>query len=357
MIEQRNSFIQDLLITEKLDALLIFGLPNIRYLSGFTGTDGVLLINASESVFLTDSRYLAQAEKQVCVDRVHCYNKKLQALADELSTADSHRVGFDADIVSVSLFEDLAKLADHIDWCPLSTQLQALRGVKSPEELFALKSAANLNQQAFAAVLPLIQPGINEREIALELEFALKRLGGESNAFDFIVASGLRGALPHGVATEKKLIAGELITIDFGTRVDGYHSDETVTLAIGKVDRKLRQIFDIVLEAHDSALAAIHPDMAICDLDAVARDFIASKGYGDYFGHSLGHGVGLEVHEYPAVSSRSEQKLLEGMVITVEPGIYIPDLGGVRIEDTVVVTAGGFESLTKIPKQFKQIDI
>jgi len=357
VIERGNSFIQDLLITEKLDALLIFGLPNIRYLSGFTGTDGVLLINASESVFLTDSRYLDQAQKQVNADRVSCYKNKLQALADELTKAGSNRVGFDADVVSVSLFEGLAKLADHVDWCPLSPQLQALRGVKAPEELIALKSAANLNQQAFTAVLPLIQPGISEREIALELEFTLKRLGGEANAFDFIVASGPRGALPHGVATAKKLHAGDLVTIDFGTRVDGYHSDETVTLAIGKVDRKLRQIFDIVLEAHDSALAVIRPDMAICDLDAVARDFIAAKGYGDYFGHSLGHGVGLEIHEYPAVSSRSEQKLLAGMVITVEPGIYIPGVGGVRIEDTVVVTAGGFESLTKIPKQFKQIDI
>ncbi|MEA3363334.1 MAG: aminopeptidase P family protein [Thermodesulfobacteriota bacterium] len=357
MIEQRNSFIQDLLITEKLDALLIFGLPNIRYLSGFTGTDGVLLIVASESVFLTDSRYLAQAQKQVSVDRIHCYKNKLQALADELSETGSQRVGFDGDMVSVSLFKNLSNLVDTIDWCPLSTQLQSLRGVKTPEELIALKAAANLNQQAFAAVLPLIQPGITEREIALELEFALKRLGGEANAFDFIVASGARGALPHGVASEKKLFGGDLVTIDFGTRVDGYHSDETVTLAIGKVDRKLRQIFDIVLEAHDSALAAIQPNMAICDLDVVARDFIAMKGYGEYFGHSLGHGVGLEVHEYPAVSSRSEEKLLEGMVITVEPGIYIPDLGGVRIEDTVVVTAGGFESLTKIPKQFKQIDI
>ena len=163
--------------------------------------------------------------------------------------------------------------------------------------------------------------------------------------------------MPHGVASDKKLLAGELVTIDFGTRVDGYHSDETVTLAIGEVDRKLRQIFDIVLEAHDSALAMIQPGLAICDLDAVARDFIVSRGYGEYFGHGLGHGVGLEVHEYPAVSSRSDQRLIEGMVITIEPGVYIPGTGGVRIEDTVVVTKDGFEALTSIPKQFKQLDL
>lgn len=357
MIEQRDQFIQKILGSEKLDALLIFGLTNIRYLTGFTGTDGVLLMRPDESVFLTDSRYFSQAQEQVSTDRIDCYNNKLQAVADELSSGGCKRVGFDADIISVAMFEGITELTGPIEWCPLNTQLQALRGVKTEKELAALKVAANLNHQAFDAVLPLIQPGVTEREIALELEIALKRFGGEANAFDFIVASGIRGALPHGVASEKKLVAGDLVTIDFGTRIDGYHSDETVTLALGEVDRKLRQIFDIVLEAHDSALAAIQPEMPICDLDAVARDYIASKGYADYFGHSLGHGVGLDVHEYPAVSARSEQKLLAGMVITIEPGIYIPEVGGVRIEDTVVVTTEGFEALTSIPKQFRQINI
>lgn len=358
MIELRHRFIQDILISEKLDTLLIFGSANIRYLSGFTGTDGILLIKPDKSLFLTDSRYLSQAQKQVSTDRICCYKNKLQAIADELTTYGSKRIGFDADIVSVSLYEQLVGIVDDsLDWCSLSTQLQPLRGVKATDELSSLKAAADLNCQAFEAVIPLIKPGVTEREIALELEFALKRLGGESNAFDFIVASGVRGALPHGVASDKKLLAGELVTIDFGTRVEGYHSDETVTLAIGDVDRKLRQIFDIVLEAHDLALAAIEPGMAICDLDAVARDYIVSKGYGKYFGHGLGHGVGLEVHEYPAVSSHSDQRLIEGMVITIEPGIYIPDTGGVRIEDTVVVTVDGFEALTSIPKQFKQLDL
>lgn len=358
MIEARKTFVQDLLISEKLDALLIFGLANIRYLCGFTGTDGVLLIQLNESVFFTDSRYFSQAQKQVNADRIHSYKNKLKAVTDELLSSGCKRVGFDAEVVSVALFEELTALtSDSLDWYPLSLQLRALRGVKTAAELISLKSAANLNHQAFDLVLPLICPGCTEREIAFELEFALKRLGGESNAFDFIVASGVRGALPHGVASDKKLLPGELVTIDFGTRIDGYHSDETVTLALGEVDRKLRQIYDIVLEAHDSALAAIQPGMAICDLDAVARDYIQSKGYGEFFGHSLGHGVGLEVHEYPAVSARTQQKLLEGMVITIEPGIYLPGIGGVRIEDTVVVTGDGFEALTSIPKQFQQLSL
>lgn len=357
MIEQRNHLIWNILLVEKLDAVLIFGLPNIRYLCGFTGTDGVLLIKPNESIFLTDSRYFDQAQNQVKADRVICYNNKLKAIADALSVCAGRQVGFDADVVSVALFEELSVALEGVNLCGLSRQLLSLRGIKSLDELAALKSAAQLNYQAFERVVPLIRAGVTEREIALELEYTLKRLGGEANAFDFIVASGVRGALPHGVASDKQLLTGELVTIDFGTRIDGYHSDETVTVAIGVVDRKLRQIFDIVLEAHDSALAAIQSGMAICDLDAVARDFIASAGFEEYFGHGLGHGVGLEVHEYPAVSSRSEQNLVEGMVITIEPGIYVPELGGVRIEDTVVVTEDGFEALTSIPKQFRQLSL
>jgi len=354
--KQNIQFIRALFLAEKLDALVVFGLPNMRYLCGFTGTDGVLLITLDKSIFLTDSRYIEQAQKQVTADQISCYGSKLPALIEHLTTLKSYRVGFEAESVSVALYDDLVDLApDSLKWCPLGAALKALRGVKTEEELVALKSAADLNQQAFSAVLPMIVPGVRETEIALELEISLRHLGGEANAFDFIVASGSRGALPHGVASSKKLQEGELVTIDFGTRVAGYHSDETVTLAIGQIDRKLRQIFDIVLEAHDSALAFIRPEVAICELDAVARDIISAAGFGKYFGHGLGHGVGLEIHEYPGITPRSSRKLREGMVFTVEPGIYIPDIGGVRIEDTVVVTADGFELLTSIPKQFKQL--
>lgn len=356
MINQPDQLIHDLLQAEELDAILIFGLPNVRYLSGFTGSDGVLLIKPDETVFLTDSRYLTQAQDQVKASRIHCYKKKLAAIAEELLNFDCKRVGFDAEAISVARYEDLAKTASLVAWFPLSTKLETLRGIKTTSELASLTTAANLNHQAFELTLPFIKPGITEQQIALELEFNLKRLGGETNAFDFIVASGIRGALPHGVASNKKLQSGELVTIDFGTRINGYYSDETVTLALGNIDRKLRQIFDIVLEAHDLALAAIRPGLPICNLDAVARNFIASNGYGECFGHGLGHGVGLEVHEYPIVSSRNEQSLLAGMVITVEPGIYIPEIGGVRIEDAIVVTETGFDALTSIPKQFKQLN-
>ena len=357
MNQNRLFFIRNLQQTEGLSATIIFGLTNIRYLSGFTGTDGVLLFVGNETVFLTDSRYITQARAQVKADRVVCYKNKLQSIADELVSLGAVRVGFDAEAVCVAVFDELRELCgNQMHWLPLKKQLQSLRGKKDLRELDCLKAAAQLNYDAFQKILPLIKPGISEKKIALELEIALKRLGGEANAFDFIVASGTRGALPHGVASDKLLAAGELITIDFGTCVGGYFSDETVTLAVGEVSGKLRQIFDIVLEAHDLALAAIKPGMHIKELDAVARGYIDDMGYGGYFGHGLGHGVGLEIHEYPTVSSRSTDLLVEGMVITVEPGIYIPDFGGVRIEDTVVVTANGFQSLTSIDKHYCELN-
>jgi Xaa-Pro aminopeptidase len=196
-----------------------------------------------------------------------------------------------------------------------------------------------------------------ERDISLALEYALKRRGGEEKAFDFIVASGPRGAMPHGVASERVIRDGELVTIDFGTRVRGYHSDETVTVAVGEVPRKLREIYTLVLDAHDRALKQVRPGVPLSELDGLARRHIGDGGYGDFFGHGLGHGVGLEIHESPTVSSRSEEIATEGMVITIEPGIYVPDLGGVRIEDMVLVTATGQRCLTRIPKDFRTLAV
>lgn len=356
MPEHSSQFIHNLFCLEKLDALLIFNRADIRYLCGFSGSDAVLVLMSEQSIFMTDSRYLKQAQLEVSADQIDCYKNKLEAVASQLAAKKCRSIGFDARHLTVAQHRDLKKLTD-VHGCtliPLFDQLETLRSIKSSTELTALKKAADLNRKAFEMVLPMITAGISERSVALELEFALKRLGGEVNAFDYIVASGVRGALPHGIASDKLIADGELVTIDFGTRCDGYHSDETVTLAVGDIRRNLRQIFDIVLEAHDLALAAIRPGVRICDLDAVARDLIGAKGYGDFFGHGLGHGVGLEVHEYPALSSRNHAELMPGMVITIEPGIYLPDVGGVRIEDTVVVTAGGHECLTSIPKKFLQ---
>jgi Xaa-Pro aminopeptidase len=234
---------------------------------------------------------------------------------------------------------------------PLGAALDDLRVIKSMDELQLLARCSEIASEALLGVLASIKPGAREREVALALEFAMRRTGADDKSFDFIVASGPRGALPHGKAGDKVIQAGELVTIDFGAVYAGYHSDETVTVAVGTPDSRQMEIYTTVKDAHDKAMEAVRPGIGLKELDGVARQFIEERGYGAYFGHGLGHGVGLEVHEKPTVSFRSDQTAEEGMVFTIEPGIYIPGWGGVRIEDTVVVTMDGCRPLSKVPKQ------
>lgn len=355
VIASRKQKIEQLLTEANVDAFVFFDLVNIRYLCNFSGTDGALIISKDTATFLSDSRYQTQARQQVTADSVLCYQKKLDGVVGELKRLGIKRVGFESEFLTVSLWQEFQEqTTDQIEWVPVGKPLKSLRTIKDSDEIASLEEAAILHQQAFEEIKPLLVPGTSEMELALALEFTLKRSGGEAKAFDYIVASGKRGAMPHGLASDKKLCSGELVTIDFGTRINGYHSDETVTVAIGEVDNKSREIYDTVLCAHDQALSAVKPGISMVALDAIARDFIKQQGYGEYFGHGLGHGVGLEIHEYPAISPTSEGLLEEGMVITIEPGIYVPDVGGVRIEDTVVVTSDGFRCLTRLAKEFQQ---
>lgn len=356
MIKDRIPPARDLLQKCGLDAFVFFHPPNIRYLCGFSGTDGALVVTGSEDCFLTDSRYTTQARGQVTADRIEEYQVKLDGVLAFLQERGALRIGFEAETLPFATAEKLKEKGDAaIEWVPVTREVLCLRGVKGAQEISALKEASRISAEAFEEIVPLIRPGAVEREIALALEFAMKRRGGEEKAFDFIVASGERGAMPHGIASEKALQAGELVTLDFGVRFQGYHSDETVTVAVGEVSGKLREIFDTVLEAHDRAMEQVRPGVALRELDAVARNLIRDRGYGDFFGHGLGHGVGLEVHEFPTVSPRAEEIAAEGMVFTIEPGIYIPELGGVRIEDMVQVTAEGYRRLTRIPKAFRAL--
>lgn len=339
-----------------LDAFVFFDLKNIRYCCDFSGTDGAYVYSLDRDWFLSDSRYQEQAKNQVSAVEKVCYKNKFDALVDLLSDSGFKRIGFEADTLTVAQLEELTKRAGpRLEWVAVAEQIRPLRGVKSEAELALLQQAADLNAAAFAEIEPLIRPGVSEKTLAFELEFALRRLGGEERAFEFIVASGPRGAMPHGVASDRILQTDELVTLDFGTRVNGYHSDETVTLGLGEVADELRSIYAIVLEAHDLAQEKAAPGMPLAELDAVAREHIDAAGYGEYFGHGLGHGVGLDIHEYPTVSGRSQDCLQEGMVITIEPGIYLPGRGGVRIEDTVVITATGCRALTRIPKKYRTL--
>jgi Xaa-Pro aminopeptidase len=355
MITNRQQRALALLAEHKLDALVVCARENLRYLCGFTGSDAALLLTPDASLFLTDSRYTTQALAQVTADRVVEYRVQVDGIAAALRNAGVRRIGFESSLAYGKVNDLRTKGETTWEWFPLREELEAVRLIKSAEELAAIETAAQLNALAFAEVEPLIRPGAVERELALALEFALKRRGAEEKAFDFIVASGPRGALPHGVASNRRIVEGELVTLDFGCRVDGYHADETVTVAVGMVSDELRRIFDTVLVAHDRAVSAVAPGVPLVEIDRVARDYITSAGYGEFFGHGLGHGVGLEVHEAPTVSPRSKAVVQEGMVFTVEPGIYLPDTGGVRIEDMILATSAGARVLTRLPKQFRNL--
>jgi Xaa-Pro aminopeptidase len=352
---QRRQKVVNLLLELNLEALVFCQPENLRYLCGFSGSDGALVVTSDHLVFLTDSRYTTQSHEEVSADSIDEYKTKVSGIIARLFSFGVSHIGFEAELAYGVACELREKGDSSWQWLHLKNELHCLRLHKSFDEINLLAGAADLNLTAFSEISGLIRPGTKEKEIALALEFALKRLGAEEKAFDIIVASGLRGALPHGVASDKTLAEGELLTIDFGCRLSAYHSDETITLALGDVSAELRNVYDVVLEAHDRALDAVAPGVALVELDRVARDHIRFCGYGDYFGHGLGHGVGLAVHEAPVVSPNSKAIAEAGMVFTVEPGIYVPGVGGVRIEDMVLVTADGHQVLTKIPKTFCNI--
>lgn len=351
MLKNRVSSAREYLERFGVEAIVFLGLPNIRYLAGFTGSDGALILGKEKEWFLTDSRYTTQASLEVAEAGVIEYRIKTEGIAALLTAESVKKAGFEAEQTTVALWQALTEALPDVELIPIGAELDDLRIRKDPEELRSLAGSADIASQALLDILDSIRPGVPEREVALALEFAMKRAGAQEKSFDFIVASGPRGALPHGKASDKKIQAGELVTLDFGAIYRGYHSDETVTVAVGTPDNRQKEIYSIVRDAHDKALEAVKPGISLKELDGIARRHIEAKGYGNYFGHGLGHGVGLEVHEKPTVSFRGEQSAWEGMVFTIEPGIYIPDWGGVRIEDTVVVTQEGCRLLTSVSKE------
>jgi Xaa-Pro aminopeptidase len=351
MLNNRVSSARRYLERFGVEAIIFLGLPNIRYLAGFTGSDGALILGKDKEWFLTDSRYTTQASLEVAEAGVVEYRIKTEGIAALLTAESVTRAGFESEQTTVAFLQTLTAALPDVELIPIGAELDDLRIRKDPEELRSLAGSAEIASQALLGILDLIRPGVPEREVALALELAMKRAGAQEKSFDFIVASGSRGALPHGKASDKAIQTGELVTIDFGAVYQGYHSDETVTVAVGSADSRQKEIYSIVKDSHDKALEAVKPGISLKELDNIARRYIEAKGYGNYFGHGLGHGVGLEVHEKPTVSFRSEQTAGEGMVFTIEPGIYIPDWGGVRIEDTVVVTQDGCRLLTSVPKE------
>ncbi len=335
----------------KVDALLITVRENVRYLSGFTGSSGSLILTRQEAYFLTDSRYATQARDEVKGVRIKIYKREIEDTVSFIKRLRLKRLGFEARGI---IYETYGKLKDGLHGkrlVPLSKDIEGIRSVKDTGEIRHIKRAARLASIGFQTAINRIIPGSVESEVALDAEMAMKKNGAQGLSFDIIVASGKRGALPHGKASDKKIRKSEFVIVDLGARYNGYHSDETCTFVVGRAGREQKRVYQIVKDAHDMAIDAVRPGVKASSIDAAARDFIKKTGYGKYFGHGAGHGVGLAVHEWPSISPYSDVMIEEGMVFTIEPGIYIPQWGGVRIEDMVLVTRSGCEVLTEMSKE------
>ncbi len=356
----RLTTLREILTTEALDAILITQPENRRYLSGFTGSAGVLLISQEQAVLATDFRYYEQVERQAPDFHLAKVTGKFETiLPDLIQQVGAKRVGFESAHLTVDQHQQWQKIAENavstsrFELVPTKELVEKIRAVKDESELSKMKSAIALADEAIAHIAGFIEPGMTEKAVAWELEVFMRTRGAEKLAFSTIVGSGPNGALPHAGVSERVIQAGEPIVIDMGAVIDGYHSDLTRTICTGRPDDKFREIYDIVLEAQLTAEQNIRPGMQGKQADAIARQVIEEAGYGENYGHGLGHGVGLAVHEKPSAGRLSEDVLEPGMVFTVEPGIYLPGWGGVRIEDVVVLRGSGVEVLTQASKELK----
>lgn len=334
----------------KVDALLITRLVNVRYLTGFTGSNAQLLLSA-EPVLFTDARYDEQSSKEAADLSRRIYQ---EAFRDELPAvlrdAGTFRLGFERHGVTYEGYEGLAKL-EGVELVPVGPEVERLRWEKDAEEIARLERAQEITDAAFEEVVGTLAEGMTEREAAFELELAMRRQGAERIGFDTIAAFGESAAEPHHHPTDRALARGDLVKLDFGCVVEGYHSDMTRTVAFGEPGEELRKVYDVVARAQRAGEEAVRAGIAGREADEAARRLIEEAGYGDRFGHSLGHGVGLEIHEGPTLRRKSEDLLPTNAVVTVEPGIYLPGLGGVRIEDAVVVEEGGCRPLPSTSKE------
>lgn len=342
---------------EKLDAILISNAENRRYLSGFAGTAGWLFITRSAAALATDFRYIEQAGLQAPGYRIDRIGSKLDWLPKLLAEHGVKQAGFEADNLTVAQFDRVNEALKEAKDLPSDTQLNptkgitlGLRAVKDPEEINVLSRAVQIGDEAFEEVSKTLQPGIAEEEVGWRIEQAVRKRGAEAVSFDTIVGCGANAARPHHRAGKDLIREGQTIVIDMGARYQGYCSDLTRTVVLGKPDAQVKKVYDIVLAAQLAAIEMVRPGMTGAECDGIARKVIQEAGYADAFGHSLGHGVGLEVHESPGVGPNSQGRLEEGMAFTIEPGIYLTGWGGVRIEDVVVLESGRARVVSKAPK-------
>ena len=337
-----------------LDAILVTRPENQRYLSGFTGGDGMLLITQSDTLLLTDFRYYEQvAEEAPNFELVKSGSQVPQVLKQLVKKHGIRTLGFESTHVPFARYQEWKKATRGVKWVPTQDAVESLRMIKDAGELAAIKKAIAIGDAACDHIREFVQPGITEKQVAWELESYMRTHGAERLAFPLIVGSGPNGAKPHAVLEDRPLQMGEAIVLDLGATVDGYNSDLTRTICLGKPDKETQEIYDIVLRAQLAAEERAKPGMKGQEVDALARKVIDDAGYAERFGHTLGHGVGLAVHEGPSAGPKATMIFEPGMVCTIEPGIYLPGRGGVRIEDLVLFTANGVEVLTHARKELQ----
>ncbi|MEJ7172995.1 Xaa-Pro peptidase family protein [Staphylococcus caprae] len=341
--------VHEILNHKRLDAMIVLSDFNRRYLSGFTGTSGALIITHNKNYLVTDFRYIEQATKQAPeFEIINRQNGLITEIKNILEQAQLSNIGFEGHQISYDTYVELNK--GMITLISISDSIDKIREVKSEEEIKLIRKAAEIVDKTYDYILTVVKVGMSEREIKALLESKMLELGADGPSFDTIVASGYRGALPHGVASDKLIEKGDMITLDFGAYYRGYCSDITRTFAIGEPDPKMKEIYNIVLSSQIKAIDEIRPGMTVQEADALSRDYIDAHGYGQEFGHSLGHGIGLDIHEGPLLSKNSTGELQVNNCVTIEPGIYVDGLGGVRIEDDILITENGCDVFTKCTK-------
>lgn len=352
MIRQRLKAVRVLMTSLRLQSMLVTELAHVRYLTGFSGSCGLCLITQTRQFFITDRRYKSQAPQEVLGFKIIIAKQNLfPLLAERKLIPSKSRIGFESQNISVADINSLKKLLPGRHFIPATSILENVTAIKDDKEIDLIRYAASISDKVFKKLLTLVRPGVRECDIAAEISYLHRKYGAECDAFDPIVASGERGALPHARASEKKIRHGELVVLDFGCRYRGYNSDITRTLAVGNPSAEMKKIYRIVLDAQRKAIEAVRSGVTARSIDAIARKHIRQNGYGRYFIHSLGHGLGIHVHDPLRVSAVSTAVLKIGNVMTIEPGIYIPGRGGVRIEDDIVVRENGCDILTTSSKE------
>jgi Xaa-Pro aminopeptidase len=347
----RISKLLEIIQDKNLDAIFINHLPNIRYLTGFSGSSATVLLTKDKHFFISDFRYKTQSDNevkgfQICIN----YEKETELIRiiDELRIKT---IGFESTHMIFENLQNLKKISEGLEFFPLNAEIEQLTVQKSQYELEQIKKACEITDKTFSKILEIIKPGMTELEVSADITYTHKKLGAQKDSFEPIVASGVRGSLPHGIASDKVIENGDMVTLDFGCVFNGFCSDLTRTIALGNPSDEMKKIYDIVFEAQKMAVDNAKAGMTTAELDIIPRNFIESHGYGSNFGHGLGHGLGIEVHEIPGLSQRTNLVLKENSVITIEPGIYIENLGGVRIEDDVILKKGYCEVITQSPKK------